>query len=125
MAVNPYQNYKKNAILTASKEELTLMLYDGAIKFCNQAIMAVEANKIEDAHHLIRKVEDIVQEFVITLKPEYEVSKSLSAMYDYINRRLAEANAKKDAEILREVLGYLKELRDTWKEAMKLAKKAK
>ncbi len=125
MAVNPYQSYKKNAIMTASPEELTLMLYDGAIKFCNQAIMAIEANKIEDAHHLIRKVEDIVQEFVITLKPEYEVSKSLSAMYDYMNRRLAEANSKKDAEILREVLGYLKELRDTWKEAMKLAKKDK
>ncbi len=122
MSNNPYQVYKNNAILTASPEELTLMLYDGAIKFCNQAIMAIENNKTEDAHNLIIRVQDIIQEFIITLKTEFEVSKNFSVMYDYIYRRLIEANLKKDVDILKEVLKYLKELRDTWKEVIRLSK---
>lgn len=117
-----YNKYQNNSILTASPQELTLMLYNGAIKFCNQAIVSLDNNEIEKAHNYINRVEDIIEEFVITLDEKYPVAESFKKMYDYINDRLIEANITKDKEVLEEVLGFLRELRDTWKEAMKLAK---
>lgn len=117
-----YNKYQNNSILTASPQELTLMLYNGAIKFCNQAIVSLDNNEIEKAHNYINRVEDIIEEFVITLDDKYPVAESFKKMYDYINERLVEANITKDKEVLEEVLGFLRELRDTWKEAMKLAK---
>jgi flagellar protein FliS len=122
---NPYQTYKNNAILTASPEELTLMLYDGAVKFCNQAMKSVEDKNIHEAHRLIIRVEDIIEEFQASLNKDYEVAQSFDVMYEYIHRRLVEANVTKDVEILKEVCGLIKELRDTWKEAMKLTKQKK
>lgn len=122
---NPYDKYLENAVATASKEELTLMLYDGALKFCNQAIAALEAKDIEKAGVLIIKVEDIIREFQLTLDRKYEVSKCFDMMYEYIHRRLVEANTKKDMEILLEMRVLLREFRDTWKEAMTLAKQQK
>lgn len=122
---NAYNQYQNNAILTASPQELTLMLYNGAIKFCNQAIVSIDNNEMEKAHNYITRIEDIIEEFVITLDEKYPVAESFKKMYDYINDRLVEANITKDKEVLEEVLGYLRELRDTWKEAMKLAKMPK
>ncbi|GKX28475.1 flagellar export chaperone FliS [Vallitalea longa] len=122
IANNGYNKYQNNAILTASPQELTLMLYNGAIKFCNQAIEAIDDKEMEKTHNYITRVEDIIQEFIITLDDKYPVSKNFKTMYNYINERLIEANVNKDKEVLEEVLGLLRELRDTWKEAMKLAK---
>lgn len=120
--INPYQTYKNNAILTASPQELTLMLYDGALKFCGQAIKAVEEGHVKEAHRLIVRVEDIIEEFQATLDKKYAISGNLDALYDYIYRRLVEANIQKDKAILEEVFELIKDLRDTWKEAMKIAK---
>ncbi|WP_113672558.1 flagellar export chaperone FliS [Vallitalea guaymasensis] len=117
-----YNKYQNNSILTASPQELTLMLYNGAIKFCNQAIVSLDNNEMETAHNYITRVEDIIDEFIVTLNEKYPVAESFKKMYDYINERLVEANITKDKEVLEEVLGFLRELRDTWKEAMKLAK---
>ncbi|NLK97758.1 MAG: flagellar export chaperone FliS [Epulopiscium sp.] len=117
-----YQTYKNNAILTATPQELTLMLYDGALKFCNQAIKSIEAGRIIEAHRYIVRTEDIIEEFQATLDKKYPISKELDSLYEYIYRRLVEANIKKDKVILEEVYELIKELRDTWKEAMKLAK---
>ncbi|MCL2225216.1 MAG: flagellar export chaperone FliS [Defluviitaleaceae bacterium] len=112
-------------IESASKEELTLMLYEGGIKFLNQAIIALEKNDIVKANNLILRTEDIVREFQLTLDHKYaEISKPLDQLYDYMHRRLVEGNLQKDVEILNEVLGMFREMRDTWKEAMKLAKAA-
>lgn len=119
---NPYDKYKSNAIFTATKEDLTLMLYEGALKFCNQALVAIENKEIEKTNDLIIKVQNIIREFQITLDMQYEISTQLNTMYDYLHRRLFEANIKKDAEILTEVRDHLREFRDTWKEAMKLAR---
>jgi len=119
---NPYDKYRNSVVFTASKEELTLMLYDGALKFCNQAIQAVENKEIERSNELIVKVENIIREFQLTLNRDYEVSQYLDAMYAYLYERLIDANMKKDAAILMEVRGFLRELRDTWKDAMKLAR---
>ncbi len=124
-APNPYDKYLENTISTASKEELTLMLYDGALKFCNQAIVALEGKDLAKASTLNMRVQNIIREFQLTLDMKYEISKNFSLLYDYIFRRLIDANITKDVTILQEVRGLLKELRDTWKEAMLLAKTQK
>lgn len=122
---NPYAAYNTNKILTASPAELTLMLYEGAIKFCNIAIMAVEQNDIEKAHNSIKKVEDIIVEFQCTLNHDYKVAEDFDNVYKYLKERLVEANFKKDKEILEEVLEHLRGMRDTWKQVMELSRLAK
>jgi len=113
-----YESYKNNSVMTAKPEELTLMLYEGAIKFNNQAMVAIDEKNMQEAHRLITKVEDIILEFKSTLNMDYEVSKNMYDMYDYIYRRLTEANVKKDKSALVEIHEYLQGFRDTWKEAM-------
>lgn len=121
---NPYAQYQNNKIMTASPAELTLMLYEGAIKFCNIAIMGIEQGDIEKAHNNNMKVQRIIKEFIASLDDKYEVSKDFQNVYDYLLRRLHEANISKDKEIMEEVLTHLRTMRDTWKEVMKLAGKA-
>ncbi len=120
-ANNPYAQYNKNKIMTASPQELTLMLYDGAIKFNNIAIAAIEENDLQKAHINIMKVQRIIEEFQMTLDFKYEVANDFNNVYNYIMQRLREANMAKDKEILEEVSIHLHTMRDTWKEAMKLA----
>ncbi len=120
-----YESYARNRILTASPSELTLMLYEGAIKFCNIAIAGIEENDVEKAHLNIKKVENIIFEFRASLDTKYEVAKDFENVYTYLTERLVEANVKKDAVILGEVLKHLRTMRDTWKEVMQLNKLAK
>lgn len=121
MALNQaYSQYNNSKILTASPAELTLMLYDGAIKFCNIAIMAIEKNDVMKAHTYIVKTENIIEEFQATLNHKYPVAKDFDNVYKYIYNRLIEANVKKDKDILEGVLVHLRTLRDTWKEVMKI-----
>lgn len=114
------QMYQKNAVQTASPAKLTLMLYDGAVKFTNIAIEAIEAGDIEKAHNNIVKAQNIIVEFRSTLDMKYPVAKDFDVVYDYIYRRLVEANMKKDKDILVEALKHIKTMRDTWREVMKL-----
>jgi len=120
---NPYDSYANNRIFTASKEELSLMLYDGALKFCNQAIAALEADEEQKALDLIVRVQDIIREFQMTLDMQYSISQDLTNIYEYIHRRLGEARQSKELEILDEMRDLIRGLRDTWKEAMVIAKK--
>ncbi|MCR4731787.1 MAG: flagellar export chaperone FliS [Lachnospiraceae bacterium] len=115
---NPYAAYANNKIMMASPAELTLMLYDGAIKFVNIAMDAIDKNDIEKAHANIRKADLIIEEFQITLDRKYEVAKDFDQVYKYIRERLLWANVKKDKEILEEVQEHLHTMRDTWKEVM-------
>ena len=115
---NPYAAYGNNKILTATPAQLTLMLYEGAIKFVNIAITAVEKDDVEKAHNNIMKTENIIMEFQATLDHKYEVAKDFDNVYAYLLQRLQEANLKKDKEILEEVLTHLRTMRDTWKEVM-------
>lgn len=118
-----YQKYERNKILTASPAELTLMLYEGAIKFSNIAIMAIEKGEVEKAHNSIMKVQRIITEFQATLNHKYETAKDFEEIYQYLQQRLIEANIKKDKDIMEEVLKHLRVMRDTWKEVMSLANK--
>lgn len=121
---NPYEQYQRNKVLTATPAEVTLMLYEGAIKFCNIAIMAIENNEMEKAHNNIMKTQRIIEEFRNTLDRQYEVAEDFDRIYVYVLRRLFEANVRKDKEILEEVNGHLRSLRDTWKKVMKKCNKA-
>lgn len=118
---NAYAAYAKNKIMTASPAELTLMLYEGAIKFCNIAIMALEEKDMEKANTNIQKVENIITEFQATLNHKYPIANEFDQVYAYLQRRLLEANIQKDTDILNEVLKHLRVLRDTWKEVMQKA----
>ncbi len=119
---NAYGQYNNSKILTASPAELTLMLYEGAIKFCNIAIVAVEHKDIEKAHENIRKTEKIIDYFRQTLDMNYPVAEDFERVYSYLSERLVEANIRKDKEILEEVNMHLRSMRDTWKEVMKKSK---
>lgn len=122
MAVNknPYAAYANNKVMTASPADLILMLYDGAIKFCNIAMMGIEENNIEKAHNNMIKVENILLEFRGSLDHKYPIAEDFDRVYQYLIRRLHEANLKKDPEILEEILEHLRTMRDTWKEVMRL-----
>lgn len=124
MAVrNPYAAYNNSKIMTASPAELTLMLYDGAIKFCNIAVVGMKEKNIEKAHINLTKVQNIISEFRATLNTKYEVAKDFENVYKYLYDRLVEANIKKDPEIVEEVLEHLRTMRDTWKEVMDIVAK--
>ena len=119
---NAYEKYNNSKVLTASPAELTLMLYEGAIKFCNIAIIGIEQKDIQKAHTNIRKVEKIIEEFRSTLDRKYAVAEDFDRVYVYLLQRLLEANVKKDTEILEEVNMHLRSMRDTWKEVMRVNK---
>lgn len=123
MATNAYNQYKQNTVLTATPEELTLMLYDGSIKFMNIAKYSIENKDIQQAHIALVRAQDIIVELKATLNQEYEISPNLGKLYDFILDRLIDANIKKDEKPIDEALEILTGLRDTWKEAMKQVKK--
>ena len=122
MAINAAAAYQNNRIKTASPAELTLMLYEGAIKFCNIALEAVDEKDIDKAHLNIIKAEKIIAYLRSTLDFKYPVAQDFENVYSYLNDRLVAANIRKDREILEEVLMHLREMRDTWKEVMKNGK---
>ncbi|MGY6213030.1 flagellar export chaperone FliS [Cytobacillus firmus] len=117
---NPYQSYQQNSVNTASPGELTLMLYNGCIKFIHQAKKAIEEKNIEMKNTNIQKAQSIIQELMVTLNMDIEVSNNMMSLYDFMNRRLMEANIKNDASILAEVEGLVTEFRDTWKEVIQV-----
>jgi flagellar secretion chaperone FliS len=116
--INPYQAYQQNSVMTASPQELTLMLYNGCLKFIKLAKKAMADNKYEDKNTNMIKAQAIIQELRYTLDPDIGLSASMAQLYDYMYNRLVEANMKNDTIVLEEVEGYVVELRDTWKQAM-------
>lgn len=112
--------YKKNAVNTASPARLTLMLYDSAVKFCNIGLEGINENNISKANENIIKAEKIIVELRSTLDMKYPVAKDFDRVYDYIYRKLVEANVKKDKEALQEALKHIKTMRETWKEVMRI-----
>lgn len=121
-SANPFQQYKESSILTATPEELTLMLYDGAIKFLNQAKDAIDRKDLQNANDKLIRVQNIFRELDSTLDKSIDLSDGLSKLYDYLIRRCIEANVKKDNAIIDEILGFARDMRNTWQQAMKLAK---
>ncbi|MCM1173601.1 MAG: flagellar export chaperone FliS [Blautia sp.] len=123
-ARNPFAEYANNKIMNASPAEVTLMLYEGAIKFCNMAMIAIDNGEIEKAHVNIKKTQRIIEEFRNTLDHKYKVAEDFDRIYVYLLQRLLEANVKKDKKILEEVNMHLRSVRDTWKEVMRRSRQA-
>lgn len=121
---NPYAAYEQNAVTTASPGELTLMLYNGCLKFLNQAQSAMEEKNYEMKNKYIQKAQNIILELMVTLNMDIPVAKPMMQMYDYMHRRLIEANIKNSIEILEEVKSFVTEFRDTWKEVIQINRKA-
>lgn len=120
--INPYQAYQQNSVMTASPQELTLMLYNGSLKFMKLAKKAMADNNFQEKNTNIIKAQNITQELRVTLDPDAEISKNMEQLYEYMYTRLIEANTKNDVAILEEVEGLMMELRDTWKQVMGLVK---
>ncbi|MDP4085187.1 MAG: flagellar export chaperone FliS [Bacillota bacterium] len=119
-ANNPYQSYQQNSVNTAPPGELTLMLYNGCLKFIHLAKTAIQEKNISSRNNNLLKAQDIIRELMTTLNPDMDISKSLMPLYDYMHRRLIEANMKSDIHILDEVEEFVTEFRDTWKQVIQI-----
>ncbi|WP_107942136.1 flagellar export chaperone FliS [Metasolibacillus sp. FSL H7-0170] len=119
---NAFNAYKQNSVTTASPGELTLMLYNGCLKFLNKAKQAIDEKNIEGRNHYIQRSQAIIAELMSTLNMDIEISKQMLPLYEYMNRRLTEANIKNEQAIIEEVEGLVTEFRDTWKEVLKITR---
>lgn len=122
MLQNAAQTYQSNQVTTATPADLTLMLYNGAIKFIKLTKNAIEEKNIAKAHETSLKVQNILYELMSTLNKDYDISKEFIKLYEYMLQRTIEANIRKDLTILDEVEDLFVQFRDTWKQAMLLAK---
>ena len=121
--INAYAQYQNNSIATASPGELTLMLYNGAIKFCNLTIEAMEKKDIQSSNTNCIKAQNIIAELQATLDDKYPISKEMDNLYSFINRILVEANIEKNSEKVKQALELIREFRDVWQEVMKASKR--
>lgn len=113
-----YQAYQNNAVTTASGGQLTLMLYNGCIKFIKQAIKATDEKDYENKNIHIQKAQNIIQELMLTLDQELDISKQMLPLYEFANYQLIQGNIKNDVTSLEEALHVMTEFRDTWKEVI-------
>ena len=120
--MNAAEEYRRQQVLNAPPEQLTLMLYNGCLKFIDEGTVAVKEKKYEQANTLLQKAQRIISEFRVTLNMEYEISHQLLPLYNYVYDRLIEGNMKSDPSKLEEAKGIITELRDAWAEAMKKAR---
>lgn len=119
MMTKQFQAYQNNSVSTASGPQLTMMLYNGCIKFINQAIKAINEKDYEAKNTNIQKAQDIIQELMLTLDQEMEISKQLLPLYEFIYYQLQQGNIKNDVSNLEEAQSFVTEFRDTWKDVMK------
>lgn len=110
-------------MLNAGPEQLLLMLYNGAIRFVNQACLCLDKSDIAGTSNSIIRAQDIIIYLRNTLDMNYEIARPLFSLYEYMYERLVEANIKKDGLILRDTLKMIEDLRNTWAEAIKISQK--
>ncbi|HBT47686.1 MAG TPA: flagellar export chaperone FliS [Peptococcaceae bacterium] len=117
---NPYQAYQANQVFTLSGEKLVLVMYDGSLRFCQQALAALKERDYAKANENLIRAQEIVTELMAGLNFEAgEVARGLYRLYDFIHWYLIQANVNKKAEMVEEVIAFLRELRDTWEEAVR------
>jgi flagellar protein FliS len=122
MVNNAAEEYRRQQVLNAPPEQLTLMLYNGCLKFIDEGIEAIDAKKYEEANNSLQKAQRIISEFRLTLNMEYDISHQLLPLYNYVYDRLVEGNMKSDTSKVVEAKEIISELRDAWAEAMKKAR---
>lgn len=119
MMTKQFETYQNNAVNTASGPQLTMMLYNGCIKFIKQAVIAMEDNDYEMKNANVQKAQDIIQELMITLDQSMDIAQHILPLYEYIHYQLQMGNIKHEKEYLEEAVTLVVEFRDTWKEALK------
>jgi flagellar protein FliS len=115
---NPYEKYREQSVMAASPGQLTLMLYEGCLKFLKIAVTSIENKNIEEAHNNLIKAGDIISELMATLDTRYEIASHMMSLYIFILNEIKETNIRKDAEKLTVVIDLVKEFRDAWKQAL-------
>lgn len=123
MMNNAAEAYKRQQIMTATPEALTLMLYDGCLRFMKEGKDAMEQKAWEQSNKAIIKAENIINEFRVTLKMEYEIAQQLMPLYDYVYNTLVEANIRSKPDKIDECIDIIRELRSAWAQAMIAARK--
>lgn len=110
------QQYLRTRVMTATPEQLQMMLYDGALRFAEQAKAALEARDFERSYNTISRVQKIITELSCTLKRDRfpELCDKLTALYAYVFKKLVEANVDHSVEALDEAIGLLRYQRETW-----------
>ncbi|MDO5291517.1 MAG: flagellar export chaperone FliS [bacterium] len=122
MALNAAALYRNTSIQTASPADIILKLLEGAIKFENRAIVALEKNDIAEANTNLIKTQKIILELRSSLDHKYPVAKDFEKVYSHISDLLVVGNMKKDQELIEQALTYTREMRDTWKQVMEITK---
>jgi flagellar protein FliS len=118
---SPHQIYKQNSVQTATPAQLVILLYDAGVKFTRAGIDAIHSGQFDSANVNLKKAQSIIHELIASLNFDYEISKNLVALYEYFLHLLIQSNMKKDAQYAEEVLGHLEELREVWKQTMKIS----
>ncbi|MBN2258981.1 MAG: flagellar export chaperone FliS [Clostridiales bacterium] len=112
---NAYRIYESNNVKTASPKGLIIMLYEGAIKFCRFAEMAINENNIERRNENLKKAQDILTELQVTLNHDAgEIAEKLEMLYAYMNSELVQANIQNDGMKVAYVRSMLEELKEAW-----------
>lgn len=119
-----YEAYQNNAVQTASNGELTMMLYNGCVKFIRRAMGHIEEEAFAEKNEQIQKAQAIITELMVTLDPDVSLSNELLVLYDYAQFQLTEGNVKNDRAAVQEALTVMDELRDTWKQVMLQTRKS-
>ncbi|MFU7516331.1 flagellar export chaperone FliS [Clostridium sp. HCS.1] len=123
---NAFNVYKNNSVNYASKEQLLLMLVDGAVKFAKVAREALAEKDIRKSHENLVKVQDIFTELMVSLDQNAgDWAKQIYQVYDFIKTRLFEINLKKDVTMMDELMPVIESIRDTWHEAYEISKRMK
>mgnify|MGYP003447127089 CR=1 FL=1 len=119
MMQNPYQKIVQQSISTMTPAQLLIALYEKGETELSKAIYFIENKDLPKAHNSIMKAQNIISTLDSSLKTKYEISESLGALYDYMYKRLVEANIKKDIEIIKEIIPFFRELKETFTEINK------
>ena len=116
--INGYEKYRTQSVLTASPQELVLMLYDNCLKHLAMARTDISRERSLAAREHLLKAQDLVAELMNGLDFQYEVAGQLYQLYEYINHELMLANVDQDIERITGVEPLLNDLRQTWQETI-------
>ncbi|HOS93856.1 MAG TPA: flagellar export chaperone FliS [Armatimonadota bacterium] len=115
-----YQNYRRTAVETASRGRLILLLYDGLLRFLEQARTELAERKPKEAHFALIKAQNVLSELMASLDLDQggEIARNLLAIYEFMFMQLVDANFRKSAEPVDEVVDLVRTLREAWDRAV-------
>lgn len=119
---NKYQQYKRHDVLMASPIELIVMLYTGCIKQMKLARIAITKEDIEQCNTSLQKAQDIIMGLINSLDFNFDISKDLLNLYDFVGRELIDVNITKEEKRIEPLIEIMSELRSSWIQVQKETK---